>query len=60
MECNTEVRRYTLTALQAIQEATEMYITQLLSDANYLTLHRNRVTLSKGDIMLIRFLKHNY
>lgn len=44
-------------ALQALQEATEFYLVQLLEDAYRCTLHRDRVTLAPKDIRLARMLR---
>lgn len=59
MEMSQDVTHYTTTALEAIQEATEMFLTQILQDAYMLTLHRRCVTLSASDMVLIRSLKFN-
>ncbi|XP_073835774.1 uncharacterized protein [Musca autumnalis] len=58
-EVSRDVTHYTSTALEAIQEATEMFLTQVLQDAYMLTLHRRCVTLSISDMVLIRSLKFN-
>ncbi|XP_065365025.1 uncharacterized protein LOC135958088 [Calliphora vicina] len=58
--CNPDIVRYTLTAMEALQEATEMFLVQLLQDSYLLTMHRKCVTLSKADLMLIRSLKLNF
>lgn len=39
-------------ALDAMQEATESYITSVLSDANLCTIHARRVTLFPKDLQL--------
>lgn len=57
MDLHSTVDRITLEALTMIQEASELYITQVLTDAYLLTLHRGRVTLSVKDIQLLRNLK---
>lgn len=44
-------------ALTCLQESSEMYLTQLFTDANYCTIHRNRVTLSVKDIELTLLLR---
>ncbi|KAI8118821.1 hypothetical protein FF38_11005 [Lucilia cuprina] len=56
---NPDIARYTITALEALQEATEMFMVQLLQDSYLLTMHRKCVTLSTADMMLIRALKLN-
>lgn len=49
--------RFQQSALQALQEATEAYITGLFEDANACTLHAKRVTLMPRDIQLARRLR---
>lgn len=44
-------------ALEALQEAAEIYLTQLMEDAYRCTLHRNRVTLEVKDIALARIIR---
>lgn len=44
-------------ALEALQEATEMYMTQFMEDAYRCTLHRNQVTLKTSDMVLVRTLR---
>ncbi|CCW71552.1 unnamed protein product [Phytomonas sp. Hart1] len=39
-------------ALEAVQEATESYIVNLLNDANLCTIHAKRVTLFPKDLQL--------
>lgn len=51
------VDRITPEALIALQEATEIYLTHLLSDAYRLTLHRSRVTLNDKDIQLALYIR---
>ena len=41
-------------ALAALQEATEIFMTNLLEDAYLVTLHSKRVTLMVHDIQLVR------
>ncbi|KYQ60207.1 Histone H3, partial [Trachymyrmex zeteki] len=45
------------TALEALQEATEMYIVQFFEDSVLLTLHAKRVTLMRNDMILMRRLR---
>ncbi|XP_037811456.1 putative histone H3.3-like type 3 [Lucilia sericata] len=59
LNVNPDIARYTITALEALQEATEMFMVQLLQDSYLLTMHRKCVTLSTADMMLIRALKLN-
>lgn len=44
-------------ALEALQEATEMYVVQFLEDAYRCTMHRNQVTLKPSDLTLVRTLR---
>nr|ARC76694.1 Cid1 [Drosophila watanabei] len=48
--------RITETALAALQESTELYLTQRLQDAYLLTKHRGRVTLEVRDLALMTYL----
>ena len=49
--------RFQTTALLALQESSEEYLTGLFADANLLTLPRNRVTLEPKDMQLARVLR---
>ena len=49
--------RLSVSACEAIQDATESYMTGLLSDANLCTLHAKRVTLMPRDLKLARRLR---
>ncbi|XP_048506200.1 histone H3-like centromeric protein A isoform X4 [Athalia rosae] len=49
--------RIQLKALEALQEATEMYMVQFFEDAVLLTLHAKRVTLHLPDMRLLRRLR---
>lgn len=49
--------RLSVSALEAIQDATESYMVGLLSDANLCTLHAKRVTLMTRDLKLARRLR---
>jgi histone H3/H4 len=49
--------RIQATALEALQEATEMYIVQFFEDAMLLSLHAKRVTLLQNDMILMRRLR---
>ena len=44
--------RMRVSALAAIQEASEMYVVSLLADANLCTVHAKRVTLFPKDLIL--------
>ena len=45
------------TAFQALQEAAETYLVQLLDDANLCALHARRITLMPRDIQLARRIR---
>lgn len=45
------------TALEALQEACEIYMTQFFQDSYLATLHCNRVTLMVKDMRLVRRLR---
>jgi histone H3/H4 len=49
--------RWAASAVTALQEATEAYVTGLLSDANLCALHAKRVTLMTRDLQLARRLR---
>ncbi|XP_066591292.1 histone H3.3-like isoform X4 [Prorops nasuta] len=49
--------RIQASALEAIQEAAEMYVAQFFEDAFLLSLHAKRVTLMKQDMILMRRLR---
>lgn len=44
-------------ALEALQEATEMYVVQFMEDSYRCTLHRKQVTLKASDMVLVRTLR---
>ncbi|XP_058802839.1 histone H3-like centromeric protein A [Phymastichus coffea] len=46
-----------LTALEALQEAAEMYLVQFFEDAYLLCLHNKRVTLMQKDMILLRRIR---
>nr|ARC76730.1 Cid3 [Drosophila vulcana] len=48
--------RITETALRALQESSELYLTQRFEDAYLLTHHRGRVTLEVRDMGLMAYL----
>ncbi|GAB1861335.1 Histone H3.3-like [Camponotus japonicus] len=52
-----EINKIQATALEALQEATEMYIVQFFEDALLLALHAKRVTLMRHDMVLMRRLR---
>eukprot|EP01083_Nonionella_stella_P105137 302255_1 len=49
--------RFQSSAIQAIQEATESYMTSLLSDTNLCAIHTRRVTIMPRDLHLARRLR---
>lgn len=49
--------RITADALKALQSAAETYIINLMEDASFCTYHRNRITLSNKDMVLVRMLR---
>lgn len=52
--------KITASALEAIQTATEMYITQRFQDAYLLTQYRSRVTLEVRDMALVAYFCKTY
>nr|ARC76697.1 Cid1 [Drosophila ezoana] len=50
----------TISALEAIQTATEMYLTQRFQDAYLLTQYRSRVTLEVRDMALVAYFCKTY
>ena len=49
-------KRFRKSALDALQEATEAYIVELLSDANLCAIHAKRVTIMPKDLQFHSFL----
>ena len=49
--------RFQSSAVLAIQEATEAYLTQILADGNLCAIHAKRVTIAQKDISLARRLR---
>lgn len=49
--------RMTPSSIECLQEASEIYLIQLLEDSYRCTLHRQRVTLGPTDIQLVRHLR---
>lgn len=49
--------RLQASALEALQESAEMYLTQFFEDAVLLTFHAKRVTLMRNDMILMRRLR---
>nr|ARC76681.1 Cid1 [Drosophila bicornuta] len=61
MKINTSAvpLRITEGALGALQESSELFLTQRFEDAYLLTHHRGRVTLEVRDMALIAYIVHN-
>ena len=53
---NNQVR-YHASALLALQEAAENYLTGLFEDSNLCAIHANRVTVMKKDLDLARRIR---
>ncbi|KAE8219089.1 hypothetical protein CF319_g7151 [Tilletia indica] len=51
--------RYTKTAMEAIQDATEAYLVELLQDCNAAAAHAKRKTIMKQDIEFVRRLRRD-
>ncbi|XP_043467940.1 histone H3.3-like type 1 [Leptopilina heterotoma] len=55
-----DIRRFQVRAIEALQEAVEMYIVQYYEEAFLLTYHANRSTLMQRDMVMLRRLRgHN-
>lgn len=54
---SSDQMRMTPDSLTALQEASELYVTQFLEDSYMCTLHRQRVTLMPVDLQLVRALR---
>ena len=50
-------KRFEKTALLALQEASEAYLTGLLEDANTCAIHAHRVTLTPSDLRLAQRIR---
>lgn len=57
MQQTKDSLRMSRSSVEAIQEATESYMTSLFADANLCTLHAKRVTLMGSDLKLARRLR---
>lgn len=49
--------RFQSTAIQALQEAAEAYLTHLFEDTNLLAIHAKRVTIMQKDMQLARRIR---
>lgn len=52
-----DITRIQASALEALQEATEMYVVQFFEDSVLLAYHAKRVTLMRNDMILMRRLR---
>ncbi|KAK2584539.1 hypothetical protein KPH14_006908 [Odynerus spinipes] len=52
-----DIYRIQLIALEALQEASEMYMIQFFEDSLLLTAHAKRLTLKREDMILNRRLR---
>ncbi|CBK24944.2 uncharacterized protein [Blastocystis hominis] len=55
-----EQLRWTLTAIEALQCATEAYLVSIFEDANLCTIHAKRVTVMVRDIQLARRIRGRF
>lgn len=53
-----EELRFQASALSAIQESCEAYLTQLLSDSNTVAIQAGRVTVKPSDLKTVRALRN--
>lgn len=51
--------RFQSTTLEALQESTEYYLTQIFEDAFRCTVHRDRVTLMPKDVQLVKSIRND-
>jgi len=51
------LRRIQLLALEALQEAAEMYVVQFFEDSFLCAIHAKRVTLMANDLRLARRIR---
>ena len=51
--------RWQTTAVKALQEASEAYLTQLFEDTNLVALHSKRVTIQPKDLQLALRIRGN-
>ncbi len=49
--------RWTATAILAVQEAAEAYVTGMFEDSNLCAIHANRVTIMPKDMELVKRLR---
>lgn len=58
-ECKEGVR-FQASAIEALQEASEQYVTELLEEAYEMSIHRGRITLMAKDVELCRKIRKNH
>lgn len=56
-ECTTKEMRIQASALLALQEAAEYYLTGLFDDTNLIAIHAKRITIQPKDMQLARRLR---
>ena len=56
-ERNVCPMRWTKGVVEALNEGTEAYMTELLKDANLLAIHARRITVQPRDIQLARCIR---
>ena len=54
------LKRFQTTAVDALQEASEQYLVNLLEDANLCAIHAKRVTIMPKDMRLARKIRGVY
>ena len=52
--------RWNSVAIQCLQEASEAYLVNFLSECNLVAHHARRVTLMVRDINLVKHLRHSF
>jgi histone H3/H4 len=56
-EVNPHSFRWTVDAMEALQQASEAFLVQLLEDGNLCAIHARRVTLMTRDIQLAQRIR---
>jgi histone H3 len=59
-EATKDVKRWTSSAIAALQEASEAYTTTLFEDSNLVAIHAKRVTCMPKDFQLIKALRREF
>lgn len=52
--------RWNTTAIECLQEASEAYLVNFLTECNLVALHAKRVTVMVRDINLVKQLRHSF